>query len=124
MNVLLFLVRTIEEACNSLQYVSWWYSYGWILIGLFGPIASWIEIFILNRRKDSAAARTYSFGAIFSFWVLGAVTIVSDFHVVSYWVNVIGLIGGYLMMFLALIQHYYDLKNQVTNKESKNGILE
>ena len=107
---------------SVLQYSSLYYLLGWLVFS--GPLLSWIELLILERRKASAAAVTYSFGAILSFWGPGMIMVVADFIELTLWTNLIGHIGGYLLMLLGLIQHYIDLRKTRIFAEAKNRSLE
>ncbi len=50
--------------------------------------------------------------------------IVADFIELTRWTNLIGHIGGYLLMLLALIQHYFDLRKSRILAEENNSSLE
>jgi hypothetical protein len=49
-----------------LQYPFWWYLFWGIVAGI-GSIGSWIEMFVLDRRKASGASMTYAVGAVICF---------------------------------------------------------
>jgi uncharacterized membrane protein YfcA len=67
---------------------------------------------MLDRRKASAASMTYAVKPTISFWIPGMVASTGGIYT-----STIGIIGGYVLMLLALIHSYYD------PRKAKNAIL-
>ncbi len=80
---------------------------------LLGPIGLIISIIVtvnfLSKRKTSGAAWKLSAAAIVSF-VLGGFYTFLDGVVYTWW-NILGPVGGYILLILSSIQHGKDSKS-------------
>ncbi|MFW9810317.1 MAG: hypothetical protein ACFFE6_13145 [Candidatus Thorarchaeota archaeon] len=82
-----------------------------------GFLLAVILLLLFSRSKvASSATKTYVIGSILSFLVGSSGYYSIYFIVIITWGNVLGLIGGYLCIILAIVQYFFDRrKHSVLN---------
>ena len=88
---------------------------GLTMVGTLGTICSVLAIlFFIFKKEPSAVPLTYAIGSLIAF-LIGNSYFSADFILRITLGNVIGVVGGYLLLLLSLIQCLLDKKHKTVD---------